>query len=445
MSDYINYDDLAGAFYSAGPQAGLESCIAVLRAGSDPHALFRLLLLKKRHELGLPLLNPGSLSGCPEQVRAEYKAFADATCREIGVRCLAAGEVGQAWRYFGALNEPAAVRTALEKLEAQKASDEALKVALEYGVHPRRGFQLTLERDGLGRAIALFEAGFAASLEDKQSAAGLLVRALYKELVIGVCRALLERQGELPPERELVDLVLTRRWLFEDNRSYSDSQHIAAVSRIGLLAAEREELIMSLSISEYGRLLSAQHRPSPRAPFEDGFDDHARYARALLGQNADATADHFRSKLPMYQGSTTDLYPAEMVLLLFWRLGRKDEALDIWQNYLSARQPELPGACSPSFYEMCAETKSFYRWTEAARQHDDITAWAAARIMESAQPSPVKPEPPPAPAEPPVPAPEPTAPPSPSAPASAAPAPAATPELIAPPPSKADKETEELS
>jgi len=421
MSNYINYDELTGAFYSGGAGAGLEGCIAVLRAGGNEHALFRLLLLRKRHELGLPLLNPGNLSGYPEKLRAEYKAFVDATCREIGARCLEAGDVGQAWRYFSALNEPEPVRAALGKLEAQKASDEALKVALEYGVHPRRGFELTLERDGLGRAISLFESGFAASLEDKKYAAGLLVRAMYKELVLAVCKAILEKEGSLPPERELIDLVFTRRWLFDDNRSYADSQHIAAVSRIGLLAEGREELIMALSISEYGRLLSAQHRPSARAPFEDGFEEHARYARALLGQHADETADHFRAKLPMYQGSTTDQYPAETVLLLFWRLGRKDEALDIWQNYLGGQQPELPGSCTPSFYEMCAETKSFYRWTEAARQHDDIAAWAAARIMESAPPSPVQPEPPPEPPAAAVPATEPPAPPSPSVPESATP------------------------
>ncbi|MGD0091320.1 MAG: hypothetical protein ABSE73_15490 [Planctomycetota bacterium] len=383
MSFYINYDELASTFNSSGALAGLESCIAALRAGNDPHALFRLLLLQKRHELGLPLLNPGNLSGQPERSRAEYKAFVDAACREVGARCLEAGDAGAAWRYFSALNEPEPVRAALEKLAPKQASDEALKVALEYGVHPRRGFQLTLERDGLGRAISLFETGFTGSPADRHYAAGLLARAMYKELVLGVCRAILERETELPPERELVDLVLTRKWLFEAGRTHADPQHIAAVSRIGLLAEGREELIMSLSVSEYGRLLSSQHRPATRVPFEDGFDDHARYARALLGQKADEAAEHFRAKLPMYQSSTMDTYPAEMVILLFWRIGRKDEALDLCQNYLGSQLPELPGTFIPSFYELCAEAKSFHRWTEAARQHDDVTAWTAARIMES--------------------------------------------------------------
>jgi hypothetical protein len=395
MSGYFNYDELSGAFYSGGAEAGLESCIATLRAGGNEHALFRLLLLKKRRELGLPLLNPGDLSGYPENLRAEYKAYADTACREAGVRCLEAGEFGQAWRYFSALNEPGPVRAALEKIEAGKASDDALKVALEYGLHPRRGFQMTLERDGLGKAIALFESGFSAPLADKKYAAALLVRKLYKDLVIAVCKAILEKDGALPPERELVDLIMARKWLFDDNRSHADAQHIAAVSRISLLCAAREELIMSLSISEYGRLLSSQHQPSARAPFEEGFAEHARYARALLGQNESETADYFRCKLPRYQGSTPDTYPAEMVLLLFWRLGRKEEALDIWQNYLAGQPPEQPGICTPSFYEMCAETKNFYRWTETARQHDDVVAWAAARIAECAPPAPLAPEPPP--------------------------------------------------
>lgn len=400
MTIPINYDELAGAFYSGGVGSGLDSLLAAVRAGDDHHALYRVLLLKKRHELGLPLLKPGDLSGQPEHLRGEYKTFVDAACREVGARCLEAGDFGQAWRYFSALNEPEPVRAALEGLDPKKASDEALKVALEHGVHPRRGFELTLERDGLGRAISLFESGFTAPLSDKQHAAALLVRAMYKELVVGVCKAILEKQGDLPPERELVDLIITRKWLFDGARVHADAQHLAAVSRLGLLCEGREDLIMSLSISEYGRLLDAQHKPSPRAPFEDGFDDHARYARALLGQNADEAAEHFRAKLPMYMSSSADTYPAEMVLLLFWRIGRRDEALDLWQQYLSGQQPERPLTLLPSFYELCAEARSFYRWTEMARTHDDVAAWTAAQIVEHAPETPAPETPAPAPEPP---------------------------------------------
>lgn len=351
-----------------------------MRAGGDQHALFRLLLLRKRFELGLPLLQPGDLRGCPEQAREEYKAFVESACRESGRRCLEAGNIGQAWRYFSALGEPEPVRAALEQLAPAQVSAETLKVALEHGVHPRRGFQIILERDGVGHAISLFDAGLPAGWMDRRYAAGLLARAMYKELVVGVCRAIMERRSDLPPERELVDLIISRRWLFEGSRAHAEPAHIAAVSRIGLLAEGREELLMSLSISEYGRLLGAEHRPAPRTPFENGFDDHARYARALLGQNVDETAGYFRARLPLHQSDTLDCYPAEMVFLLLWRSGRKEEALDLWQSHLGGRPPELPGKEIPSFYELCAEAGSYQRWAEMARKQDDVTAWAVAQL-----------------------------------------------------------------
>ena len=382
MSTHLHYEELAMAFSTGGTGAGLDALIAALRAGNDHHALFRALLLKKRHELGLPLLNPADLRGCPDSARAEYKAFVDSVCREVGARALGDGDIAQAWRYYGALGDAAPVRAALENLEPQQASDEVLAAALAQGVHPQRGFQLTLERHGLDRALRLFETGFSPAFQDKQYAAALLVRTLYKELVRGVCKAVLEKTGQLPGETDLVELVRGRTWLFEGAKVHADAQAVIAISRIGLLCEAREDLIMSLCISEYGRLLETPHHPPSLPLFEAGYQDHARFARALLGESADETVDYFRNKLYTYHGSS-DTFPAEMVMLLYWRLGRKDDALDIWQQHLSWQPPEKPGAVVPSFYELCLEAQDFSRLSDIARTQDDVAAWAAAQIMES--------------------------------------------------------------
>lgn len=380
----LSYDELGNSFDAAGPLAGLEALIATLQKDGDHHALFRALLLKKRYQLGLPLINPGDLKDFPEQHRKEYEDFVAATCREIGAQYLKDGDIAQAWRYFRTVGDSEPVRAALEKLDPKDASDDALNIAIEQGAHPRRGFELTLARDGLCRAISVFEAGFSDDLSHKKFAAALLARALYKDLVVGVSRAILDRFGQLPPpeETDLVELIRHRPWLFENKATHADPQHVAAVARIGLICEAEEDLIMALSIAEYGRLLDAELQPVLRAPFEDGFADVARFARALLGQGADETADYFRARLHQY-GTGGDTYSAELAVLLLWRMKRHAEALDVWQEYLREQPAELPGALIPSYYQLCIEAREFRRLADAARAQDDSSAWAAARLMDT--------------------------------------------------------------
>lgn len=379
----IPYDDIGMLFDSSGVVGGLQGLIHAHESENDHHGVFRALLLKRRFELGLPLINPGELKGSPPDLKKEYEEYVEKICREIGQKYLDAGNIVQAFRYFRTLGELGAIREGLEKIDAKDASEEIIAIAIEQGVHPRRGFEMTLQAHGLCRGITVFDSEFSTSLDDKRYAAGLLVRALYKDLVLGVSRAILERFGQLPPETDLVELIRLRPWLFDDNRTHADPEHVNSVARIGLLCESPEELIMCLSIAEYGRMIGRHYNPAPHAPFEAGFADYARYARALLGQNVEDAATHFRSKLAVYGGSSGSRTPAEMVVLLLWRVGKKEEALDVWQQYLNDEPPEIPGVFIPSFYDLCIAAKSFQRLAETARQQGDSSGWAAARALET--------------------------------------------------------------
>jgi hypothetical protein len=386
--DPVDYSKLEAEF-ATGATSGLDGVIAELRCGPNHHALFRMLLLKKRFELGLPLVNPGDLRSVAEGTRKIYEDFVEVTCREIGGLYLQEKNIPQAWRYFKTISDREPIRQALSTLDASSASDEVLAIALDEGVDRRRGFELTLQRHGVCRAISLFEQDFSIDIADKQHAAALLARTLYRDLVTGIRMQIMERYGEMPPETDLVDLILHRPWLFEKGHTHADPQHVAAVSRIGLLAADREDLIMTLSIAEYGRMLHPDHQPPPRPPFEEGHKDCALYARALLGQDEAKTLEYFRGKLAGYTPVDFAPYAAEMVVLLFWRVGRKSEALDLWQMYLSDQPPELPGICIPPFYNLCIDAGEFSRLAEIAKKQSDLPAWAAAKIL--AAPAAVKP------------------------------------------------------
>ena len=391
MSDAIPFDSIKSVFDAQGSAAGLDALLQHVGETGSPHAVFRMKLLKKRSEMGLPLINPGDLSDYPETLRKAYEAFVEESCRETGAEYLKQGRLTDAWRYLRTINDRSALREALEKLNPADASDEVLNIALDENVHPQRGFEIVLQRDGLCRTITLFEQARAAELSVKRHAAGLLAERLYIDLVTAISKQIFERFGEIPPETDLVELIRHRPWLFEKAATHADPSHISAVSRIGLLAEEQPALIMTLSINEYGRKLDKRHGAATEAPFEDGYDDHVMYARALLGENTEAAIDHFTAKLVSYQTSGVDATPVEWVISLVWRTGGKKRALELWLQYLSEQLPEAPGVYIPSFYEMCLAAKEYGILAEMARKQGDVSAWAAACVLAAQSGDAVKP------------------------------------------------------
>jgi hypothetical protein len=398
----ISFDSIQEVFKTRGARAGLDALLENLKVDGTPHARFRALLLQKRFELGLPLINPGDLGNFPDHTRKAYEDYVEEICRETGMTYLNDGKIIEAWRYFRTVGDRAPIRAALEKLDPQQTTDEVLRIALDEGVHPKRGFELVLKRDGLCRTITLFDSASAVDLSVKRHAAGIMSQQLYTELVIGVSKQIFDRFGEIPPEMDLVDLIRHRPWLFENANTHADPTHISAVSRYGLLCETQPEQIMTLSINEYGKLLDKRFGAATDAPFEDGFLDHVKYVRALLGENVDDAVDHFTAKLAGYDTSA-DPVAAEWIISLVFRVGQKKKALELWQKHLSHTPPDLPGAYLPSFYDLCTNANEFGLLGETARGQGDVSAWAGAWLLASVErPLPEPPEQSPEPAPAPV-------------------------------------------
>ncbi|HLX62192.1 MAG TPA: hypothetical protein VKX17_13000 [Planctomycetota bacterium] len=363
----------------------LDALIAKLAEGPEHHALFRAKLLKKRVELGLPLINPGELKGAPPDARETYENYVETVCREIGAKYLAENNIAQAWRYFRTIGDNALVREAIEKIDPKNASDEILEIAIGQGVHPLRGFEITLERDGLCRAISTYDTEFSSDLSDKRAGAAMLVRAIYKDLVLNARKQIFERFNEYPPETDLIDLVRHRPWMFENANYHSDPSHLISVCRIGVIVDTQPEQIMALSFSEYGKLLDKRHQYEGRAPFEGGYSDYARYYRAVLGQNAEETIAFFEDKLNTYDLHSMESFPLEAILLLYWQCGKKTEALNFWRERFQYTAPEQRGTITPSYYELCMFAGDYQRLEESAKNQGDSSAWAAAKIFAARQ------------------------------------------------------------
>ena len=217
----IPYENVQSVFLSLGASGGLDATIGALKAEGDHHGVFRAMLLKKRYELGLPLVSPGDLADADPEKRKTYEEYVEKICRDTGERYLRDGNIPQAYRYFRTLGDDKPIREALEKLDMALYDDDIAQVAIENGVHPLRGFELTLQRHGLCRAITLFESDFTTDLKVKRKAAAMLVQALYRDLVLAVGRAIVEKEGALPEDTDLVEMVRNRKWLFEDGRCHA--------------------------------------------------------------------------------------------------------------------------------------------------------------------------------------------------------------------------------
>ena len=326
-----DYDELHTLFQTS-PSAGVEALLAKLGDSCEHHSYFRAKLLQKRFELGLPLINPGDLKSAPEDARKTYEDYVETVCREIGEKYLAENNIEQAWRYFRTIGDTKPIREALEKIDPKNCTDELIDIALNQGAHPMRGFEITLERDGLCRAISMFDTEFTTDLAEKRLAAAMLVRAIYRDLVLGTRKQIYERFNEFPPETDLIDLVQHRPWMFENANYHADPSHLGSICRIGLIVDTQPEQIMALSFCEYGKLLDKRLQYEGRAPFEAGYADYAKYYRALLGQKSDETLAYFLEKLG-------NLRPARQ-----WTASQSKQSCGCTGNAGSAPKPCNSGA-----------------------------------------------------------------------------------------------------
>src|SRR5207245_191824 len=99
------FDLLEQAIHSGGPGAGFDFLIRELRAERKYSELFEALLMKKRRELGLPLIQTELLGNLSDETRRAYENGYVQAAREVGGLLLADGEIVRAWPYFRAIGE----------------------------------------------------------------------------------------------------------------------------------------------------------------------------------------------------------------------------------------------------------------------------------------------------------------------------------------------------
>ena len=317
------------------------------RTRSTPQ-LYDALLMKKRHQLGLPLEGAETLRDLPEKQQTELEEYYIEICREVGQLFLEEGDISGAWPYFRAIDEPKAVADALESWEPEDSGDDydeelearneaIIDLALNQGAHPRRGFELVLEKYGVCRAITTYEHQFPHEAEVKAECASILVERLYNDLLEGIQYDVKSRDdGVLPEGADIRGLMQANRWLLEEHGYHVDMSHLQSVIRASIRLTSKKELDLALQMAEYGRHLPRDYQNPDLPPFDDFYTDYRIFLQALVGTGIDGAIRYFTQKVDNADPDEIGQHlPGEVLVYLLYRVGRYDEAIDAHRKYLS--------------------------------------------------------------------------------------------------------------
>jgi hypothetical protein len=368
---------------SAGPAAAIEQLIHHLDQAREYRALLEALLLKARHELGLPQIQTGPLASLAEPVRTQYEERYVAAIRLVGERMLAAGEVPAAWAYFRAIAEPEPVAAALDRYQPDPDPDrlaQVIDVAFNQGANPRRGFELILDHYGTCSAITALEGASINDAPTQVMCIERLVRHLHPQLAANVRADIMQRGHPAPAATtSIAGMIADHEWLLADEAYHIDVSHLSSTVRYSIMVSDPEVLALAVDLAEYGRRLSPRLQYEGTPPFERTFDDHRLFLRALLGQDEDEAIAHFRKKVD--ESSADDLessLPAQVLVNLLVRLGKLDEAIDLASDRL-ASFPESALSC-PGISELCQRAGRPERLAAVARRQGNLVHYMAARL-----------------------------------------------------------------
>ena len=371
------FDLVEQTLRSGGSEAGFDFLVRRFREEKNYPLLFEARLMKKRHELGLPLIQTEALADLPNDARRAYEEGNLEAAREVGSLFLADGKIPLAWPYFRAIGESAPVAAAIEQVEPQEGIDAIIEIAFYEQVHPRKGFELILANYGLCRAITSF--GQYPGPEGREESARLLVRSLHGELVESLKRAITQHEGQAPDTQSIPALMAGRDWLFEGNSYYIDSTHVASVVQLSLEWNDRETLALALELTDYGRCLSPLFQFRGEPPFQNLYVDHAVYLRALLGEEVEGAIAHFRNKIAESDSTQVGSSPAQVLVKLLARLERYSEAIEVSLEHLRDI-PRNQLAC-PSVHQLCQLAQDFGQLRKLAREQGDLLSFAAATLQ----------------------------------------------------------------
>ncbi len=359
------------------------------------HALFDLRLLEARAALGLPI--SGELSAIAPAHRDALDERSLAACREVGWPLLDDGAVAAGWMYLRAAAEPEAVARKLRELAARLPADdevsetrsqEIVHVALWEGIDPALGLDVVLASQGTCNAITAYEQAVARlPAARQQSAAALLVDHLHGEVMANL-RTDLDRRGFLPAAAQpstIPDLLQAAGGLTDDPSVHIDVSHLQSVLRIARVATSRDAIEKAWELAVYACRLPADVTYPGEPPFENVGEASRLFFGAQLGRDPEAAVRFFRAAAAKARIEQADSLPADILVLLLWRLGRPAEALHAaLERPTDGGMPSLvqTSGMVPSLLDLARAGDALDVLRAACRDRGDEITFAATFVTE---------------------------------------------------------------
>ena len=357
---------------SENPASSLDFLIGQFLAKKEYGLVFEARLMKKRHELGLPLIQTDSLS------REDYQEFVIEAAREAGQLFLADGNLERAWPYFRAVSETQPIYDALQKIEPRENLEGVISIAFQEGVHPLKGLELILAQHGMCRAITAF--GMTAVQKDREKCISLLAQHIHAEIAERMSRAIAASEPESETAgKSLPELMQGRDWLFGEWDYYVDTSHLLSVLPYCTEITDRAALQLFAELCDYGRHLAPQFQSAGIPPFEDQFTAYGHYIQALLGNDVEQHLDYFRRQIADSDPEVVGDAPGRHLARLLLSLNRPADALNVVIDHVF--EDATYGAPVPSALQLCYQAKEFSRLREIARDRGDLLSYAAGSIL----------------------------------------------------------------
>jgi hypothetical protein len=378
LMDSAIFDELEQTMRSQGAEAALERLCVTLRDRKEYANLFYALLLKKRHALGLPPVQSGAADDLPQDLQGPYEDAIREAGRLVGRLYLQENNIPHAWMFYRMLGEPAPVAEAIEAYRPKEDEDSSqiINIAFHEGVHPRKGFDLLLERNGICSAITTLGGyEFPHGAEAREYCIKRLVRALHRELLERLSAEIARQEGTTPTATSVNELIAGRDWLFQDDFYHVDVSHLGAVVQMSIHLPACEELKLARELCAYGKRLSTRFQYNSDPPFEDQYRDYDVYLAILAGEDVEAGIDHFRAKADNADPETVGTYPAEVLVNLLLRLDRTAEALEVAKRHLALVEDRR--LTCPTITELCQRTGDYAALAEVARKQENPVQFVA--------------------------------------------------------------------
>ena len=140
-----------------------------------------------------------------------------------------------------------------------------------------------------------------------------------------------------------------------------------------------EALRMAAELADYGRRLPDTGFYAAGMPVQDHLNDCSLYLHALLGENVEEAVAYFRKKIADAGPDASG--PAQLLVYLFVRLGRPDEALEYALEHL-ADVPAEELRLSPSIAQLCHMSNRLDRLLDYARARQDVLTFVSGLVLQ---------------------------------------------------------------